>query len=94
MTEAPFSSRSSDGRTWTRDPADHPTPTDAVLSALADAAAREKIDLPPLYDSVDPEALDAVVGGPGSAAVQFEHVGFLVTASGDEVVVQRADGDR
>lgn len=90
MTDAPFSPDSTDGRTWIRDPSDHPTPTDAVLSALADAAAREKIDLPPLYDSVDPEALDELVegAGSGSAAVQFEHCGYQVTASGDEVVVR------
>ena len=91
MTEVPFSADSTDGRTWSRDPADHPTPTDAVLSALADAAAREKIDLPPLYGSVDPEALDELVEGSGSATVQFEHCGYLVTASDDAVVVRPLD---
>lgn len=90
MTDVPLSPDGTDGRTWTRDPEAHPTPTDAVLSALADAAAREKIDLPPLYDSVDPEALDEVVGGSG-ATVQFEHTGYLVTASDSEVVVRPID---
>lgn len=34
------------------------TPAEAVIDALAEASGVEPVDLPPLYDVVDPEALD------------------------------------
>ncbi|MFC6862967.1 HalOD1 output domain-containing protein [Halomicroarcula sp. GCM10025817] len=38
-------------------------PTETIIRALADAAGVEPVDLPPIYEYVDPEALDALFEG-------------------------------
>lgn len=38
------------------------SPTEAIVEALAEAAGIDPIDLPPLYESVDPDALDQLFG--------------------------------
>ncbi|MFC7020687.1 MULTISPECIES: HalOD1 output domain-containing protein [Haloarcula] len=35
-------------------------PVETIIKALADAADVEPVDLPPIYEYVDPEALDAL----------------------------------
>lgn len=37
-------------------------PSEAVVRAIAEATDRAVLDLPPLYESVDPDALDSVFG--------------------------------
>ncbi|QPV62522.1 hypothetical protein I7X12_17590 [Halosimplex litoreum] len=65
----------------------------AVLSVLETVAAAERVDpvdLPPLSDTVDPEALNdlfrpAAVGR-GSPRVAFEYCGYEVTVDGPDTV--------
>jgi hypothetical protein len=63
----------------------------AVIEAIADASNEEVIDLPPLYEMVDPDALDRLVTDdpysptPGQVDVSFTFDGYLVriTSAGD-----------
>lgn len=59
-----------------------------ITEALADHAGVSPLELPPLYDSIDPEALDSLVRGPdaeGQAHVTFPVAGseYHVTVHGD-----------
>jgi hypothetical protein len=85
------------------------SPSEAVVQALADAtgAAIAPVEragsgstddrpLPPLYDAIDPEALDALFQppasglGPTECEVTFSHDGYEVTVTGgDRVTVAR-----
>jgi hypothetical protein len=57
----PVEGTSADGRLFRFDPAVTP-PSMALVGALARTAGCDPLDLEPLYDSVDPDALDALVG--------------------------------
>ena len=64
----------------------------AILDAVADAAGRDPLDLPPIYETVDPDALDGLLGGSAfadsSLAIRFEYAGHVVIARSDgEVIV-------
>lgn len=68
----------------------------AVVRAVADATDAELRDLDPLYDTVDPEALNALFEDPDSApaAVSFEYHGCVVSVRGHgEVVLTDATGE-
>jgi len=55
----------------------HPT----LATALERIAAREGCDvleLPPLYDTIDPEALTAVLESDAKVSVCFEYCGYRV----------------
>lgn len=62
------------------------TVTSAVVEAVADHAGVCPTDLPPLYEAVDPGALEALLSRPGPIRVRFSYAGYRVT-----VLV---DGDR
>ena len=66
--------------------------SEAVVDAVADAKGVSTLDVhPPLYEAIDPDALDAlVVSMPCSGSTSAGHVVF--TYSGYEVVVS-ASGD-
>jgi hypothetical protein len=51
------------------------------VDLVADAAGVDAVDLDPLYSSVDPDALDSLLG-PG-VHVAFRYAGFEVTVHGD-----------
>ena len=76
------------------------TPSAAVLEVLAVARGVDELDLAPLYRSVDPDALDALVGGrpdgraAGPAEVTFTHEGYdVVVGSAGTVRLFRRDDD-
>jgi len=63
----------------------------AVVSAVAAHDGVDETDLPPLYDAVDPDALDALLAsvqraGPDKASVTFEYAGHTVVVSDDGTV--------
>jgi len=72
-------------------------PSEAVVETLADALDRDPLDLPPLNDVLDPDALDALFADtPGGTvregAFVFECCGCTVAVLGsDEVGVHVAD---
>jgi hypothetical protein len=56
-------------------------PSEAIVLEIAERTDVNPVDLPPLYERVDPEALDSLVQGPGSFYVTFEYTGYEVTVS-------------
>ncbi len=71
----------------TRDPADYESTSTAVVSAVKTAVGCEMTDLPPLYDTVEPEALDRLAAA-GTVRVRFRFAGCEVELSEDEVRVR------
>lgn len=61
----------------------------AVIAAVADAEQADPLDLTPLYQAIDPDALDSLfksVAGEGTRAVDeisFEYHGYDVTVAAD-----------
>lgn len=71
-------------------------PSVEILEAVADATDHEPTALPPLYRSVDPDALDALLTG-GVQRAEPVHVSFayddvLVSVGSDGDLTIRADG--
>lgn len=69
----------------------HSTPkySKKVLRAVAAREGVDETDLPPLYDAVDPEALDTLLASvqtDGQASVDFEYAGHSVVVSDDRTV--------
>lgn len=69
------------------------TPAEAVVQTVAVAADRDPAALEPLYDAVDPDALNALVRGDGkltdSVTVTFVYADRQVTVHGTGEVVVR-----
>lgn len=63
------------------------TPTAAVTNAVATATNRSETELPPLYETVDSEALGTVLetGNPGTRFV-FAYAGVRVTLVADGTI--------
>ena len=54
------------------------SPSDAVLAAVAEAEGVDEADLtPPLYEAIDPEALDTLVRA-GGGTLEFQYHGYTV----------------
>lgn len=70
----------------------------SVIDAVADADDVDPLDLPPLYGSIDPDALESIFATASAARtereVRFTYAGYRVTiddATGDAAVrVERA----
>jgi hypothetical protein len=59
----------------------------AVVEAVSTASETPVFDLPPLYDAVDPDALDRLISGAQTVGVTtFEYAGYLVTIHGDRTI--------
>ena len=75
--------------------------SETVVTAVADAKGVDPLDLDPLYDSIDPDALDSLFGHAG-AGVSIRKLSFemadcevLVRGSGEVVVTPMTEaGDR
>ena len=60
---------------------------EAVVYAVADAAAADPLSIEPLYESIDPDALSALVrSGSDDLVVSFSHHGVPVDVFGDGTV--------
>lgn len=58
-----------------------------VVEAIADAADTDTVDLqPPLYDVIDPAALDRLFTNESDVSVTFEYQSHAVTVRGDGTV--------
>lgn len=56
-----------------------------IVEGLAEATGRRPRDIPPLHESVDLDALAAVVAHDGAIEVEFEHLDCTVRVA-DEIV--------
>lgn len=63
----------------TEDSAEPHTPSEAVVYSVAEQEGVEPEELnPPLYDVIDPDALETVFRG-STGQITFEYHGYLVT---------------
>lgn len=65
------------------------TPSGAVIEAIATVEESDPTTIPPLYDSVDPDALDRLFDGPVEKRpdrLVFGHAGWDVFVHADGVV--------
>lgn len=84
--------------------ADRPTgagsaPSRAVVEAVAEAADRDPTALEPLYDAIDPDALDALVSSRRGSSrsdlrISFTYASFEVTVGPAGAVEVRSVGER
>lgn len=71
--------------------------TNSVAELLAELAGEDPTEIPPLYESVDMDAVEAVLLDPDGtprekASISFAHVGYEVTLHGSgEIVARSAD---
>ncbi|WP_276256725.1 HalOD1 output domain-containing protein [Halomontanus rarus] len=75
---------------WDRDSED--TPVFAVVLAVADASGVDPLELPPLGDTIDPDALNELFMARSEstvAKVTFEYAGYDVTVRGDGEIQAR-----
>lgn len=57
------------------------SPSETIMLEIAKRTNVSPGDLPPLYESFDPEALDKLIQGQGSFRLTFEYIGYEVTVS-------------
>lgn len=63
-----------------------------IIHAISQAAGKDPLDVPPLYESVDLDALKTlVVDRDGEMHVEFQHAGCAVTVDEGTVVVEPED---
>lgn len=53
--------------------------SEAVLDAVSEIRDDPLVDCPPLYESVDPDALDSLFADRGSGTVTFQYADCIVT---------------
>jgi len=70
--------------------------TETVIDAIATVSGTDPLDLPPLYEAVDPDALELIVREPNAAPTRSCFVGFtlgawgvIVTGSGEIQVYEQ-----
>jgi hypothetical protein len=57
-----------------------------IVEKAANAADSDVLDQPPLYDVVDPEALETLVDAMSDGEISFVYAGFDVTVESDGAV--------
>lgn len=67
---------------------DHQRPSHVVVTAVAAVTGRKPAACPPLFDAVDPDALDAIFDDRQAGLVAFEYGGCDVRVRGDTVSVE------
>lgn len=72
--------------TWS----DHPSVR--IIEAVAAATGRTTTDLPRLQETVDADALDALLTGGSSVAVSFWYADTCVSVDGDGTIGVQVDG--
>lgn len=60
--------------------------TRRIVESVAAATDTDPLDLPPLYDTVDPDALADVIEGADQEKVAVEYAGVNVIVHGDGAV--------
>lgn len=71
--------------------------SESIVTAVADAKDVSPMDLPPLYSSIDPDALDSLVGSPDATrgepevSVTLTYDSYEVTVVGDGVSLTEKD---
>jgi len=95
-TESSLSSSGSGERAVHRDWTEYDHPTTAIVESLAEVFDADPMDVPPLHDYVDTDALNALVTPAtdrGSVTVSFTHeyARVLIDSDGDLTIYVRAE---
>lgn len=68
---------------------DGQTPSIQIVEELASSAGMSVLDVEPLQNTIDSEALDTLLEkGQEDVEVTFRHAGYEVTATPDEIQIQ------
>ena len=68
--------------------------TEMILSAVAAQRGCDVLDLPPLFEAIDPEAVERLVACDATNEVTFRYLGYEVTATSREDVRITGEDDR
>lgn len=61
-------------------------PSERVIETVAETSASDPLELPPLFEYVDSDALDAFVRGLDQGEVTFQYAGRTVTVDSDGTI--------
>lgn len=70
---------------------EHETLTATVVERIADAEGAGIYDVTPLFESIDPDALEALFAEPETAdhvTVEFSHAGYRIRIEGGRVSLE------
>jgi hypothetical protein len=71
---------------------DNPSPLEQVVLKIAEQKGVEPTELPPLYDTVDPEPLNELLTADAVDRLTFEYVGYKVTfTSPDHITISEGE---
>lgn len=69
-------------------------PSERVVQTVAETNASDPLDMPPLFEYVDSDALDALVRGLERGSVTFDYAGRSVTVDSDgSITVDQVQSD-
>ncbi|PGF13876.1 hypothetical protein CP556_22525 [Natrinema sp. CBA1119] len=69
-------------------------PVNAVTEAVAEATDSNPLELPPLYDAIDPDALNTLFNGSETnIQVLFQYAGFEIVVQDGEVEIEPLQGE-
>lgn len=69
------------------------TPSERVVHTVAETTTGDPLELPPLFESIESDALDAFVRSMERGSVTFRYAGRSVTVDSDgSVTVEQAGG--
>lgn len=70
-------------------------PSEAVVSTIAQAKGISPLEMPSLYDIVDPEALDGVFKGRDLSYIQFPYYGYkVIVVSDGHIIIQDCETNK
>ena len=55
------------------------SPSEQVIQTIAKQSNIDALDLPPLFDTLDPDSLDKLIRGMTDGKVSFEYAGYYIT---------------
>lgn len=67
------------------------TPSEVVLTAVAEETGRDELELPPLHGAIDVEALNRLLASDRCQRVTFEYHGFTVTATPGRITLSELE---
>lgn len=65
-----------------------------IVTAIAERTGADPLEMDPLYDAVDVDAIEAIVGSAEDATVEFAYHGHTVVVDGDGSVTVTGEADR
>jgi len=63
-----------------------------IVEAIAETAGADPLELPPLYETIDPEAIDALVADSEAGQstspdmIKFAYAGYVITVDSNQTV--------